>query len=135
MTFLRRALFLLSALCLVSAAGCGEDEALKITSVEPEVGTYEGGDVVTIHGSGFQAGGAKGVKVYFGGRSAKILRFEGNDELKVESPAGTKGEVVDILVVFDDARRHTYPKAFTYTDPAAGFGVEALTEGESAATE
>jgi hypothetical protein len=99
---------------VVTAAGCSKDEGLKITGIEPKTGDMIGGQVVTIHGSGFQSGGTKGVKVYFGNRSAKVRGFSGDDELRVEAPGGKEGEVVDIEIIFDDSRRNKITKAFKY---------------------
>ena len=102
------------ALVLGLAVGCSKDEGLKITGIEPKSGDMTGGQVVTIYGSGFQSGGTKGVKVYFGNRSAKVRGFAGDDELRVEAPGGKEGEVVDIEIIFDDSRRNKITKAFKY---------------------
>jgi hypothetical protein len=114
----RRRIALSFALCAVlaaaTAAGCSKDEGLKITGIEPKTGDLAGGQVVTITGSGFQSGGTRGVKVYFGNRSAKIRGFSGDDELRVEAPGGKEGEVVDIEIIFDDSRRNKITKAFKY---------------------
>ncbi|MBT8496133.1 MAG: IPT/TIG domain-containing protein, partial [Deltaproteobacteria bacterium] len=106
------------AVLALTAAACGEDEGLRITSIEPKKGTYLGGDTVTIFGSGFQAEGARDVVVYFGNRQGKVLAFDGDKKLKVQAPSGDKGKTVDVVLIFGDARRFTYPKAYTFIEPS-----------------
>ena len=112
----RTLLWIALALALFVGA-CGKDEGLKITGVEPKQGNYQGGDIVTIQGTGFQSGGAKGVKVYFGNAAAKVLAFRGDDELRVEVPGGKEGETVDIEIIFDDSRHNKIEKAYKYINP------------------
>ena len=83
-----------------------------------------------ITGSGFQSGGATGVRVYFGQRKARVVAFEGDDKLIVEPPAGKEGSTVDVLLVFDDGSPFTYNDAYTYVDLTEGFGVDELTAKE-----
>lgn len=128
-----RILGLALALALVGGvAGCEEERGLEITNIEPKTGPHTGGSSVTIMGHGFQEGGAKGVKVYFGDRPAQVMHIEGNDKLIVVPPPAEVGDVVDVTILFDDARQHVYEKAYTYVDMTQGFGVDALTEGEEA---
>jgi hypothetical protein len=109
--------------------GCGDEEGLRITSIEPKRGTYLGGDTVTIFGSGFQAEGARDVVVYFGNRQGKVLAFDGDRKLKVQAPSGDKGKTVDVILIFGDARRFTYPKAYTFMEPT-DIKVDDLVEGD-----
>lgn len=121
----------LPAAVLVGALGllgaCDKDEGLRITGIEPKTGPPTGGSSVTIHGNGFQAGGTKGAKVYFGTKQARRVVFEGDQKLIVEPPPGTEGETVDVEILFDDARRHVYEDAYTYANLSEGFGVDELT--------
>jgi len=94
--------------------GCGKETKLQITNIEPKEGPIEGGETVVLDGTGFSHGGAKGAQVYFGRTAGRVLRFEGDSKLYVESPTGQKGETVDVSLVFDDSRQFTYPKAYTY---------------------
>src|SRR6185503_9957215 len=82
---------------------------------------------VTIEGTGFQEGGARGVKVYFGDKEAKVLGWVGDDKLKVETPPGDVGQEVNILMVFDDAKDITIDKAYRYEDVQKDLTVDALT--------
>jgi IPT/TIG domain len=129
----RSVIFLVVAVVMLAGgAGCSKKKGLRITGIEPTSGPYLGNSTVTIRGSGFQEGGTKGVKVYFGDREARVLGFVGDDVLKVETPAGEVGRTVDVLLVFDDARSLPYEKAFTYTERPAEFNVDALVEGDKA---
>src|SRR6266545_7301356 len=105
-------IFAACVLLLASGLGCEKKNGLRITGIEPTTGPAAQNTTVTIHGGGFQEGGAKGVKVYFGEREARVLGFVGDDTLKVEAPTGEVGQAVDVLVVFDDARSLPYEKAF-----------------------
>jgi hypothetical protein len=123
----------LALLLLAVGGGCSEKQGLRITGIEPNIGTHNGATQVTIRGGGFQEGGAKGVKVYFGEKQARVIGFVGNDVLRVEAPAGDINKTVDVLLVFDDSRNLTFEKAFTYTeDTTDQFNVDALVDGKKA---
>ena len=106
-----------AAVAAVAMLGCSKDEGLRITGIDPKTGDMNGGQIVTIHGSGFQSGDTKSVQVYFGDRSAKVLGFRGDDELRVEAPGGKEGEVVDIQIIFNDSRRSKISQMFRYINP------------------
>jgi len=110
-----------------AAAGCGGEEGLRITKIEPNNGTYLGGDTVTIFGSGFQAEGARDVIVYFGTNEGRVQAFEGDTKLRVTAPSGDKGKTVDVTLIFGDARKFTYPKAYTFIEPS-GIQVDDLVD-------
>lgn len=121
----------IAALCLLAFGACSEEKkGLRITGLSPKTGPYTGGSRVTIEGSGFASGGATGVKVYFGDRLGRQVVFEGDNTLYVEPPPGAIGETVDVVMIFDDGRKFTYPKAYTYVDLTEGFSVDELTEGK-----
>ena len=114
---------------IIALTGCEKQDKLQITKIEPRQGPFNGQDPVTIFGTGFQQGAAKGVKVYFEiankkAREARILRFEGNSKLLVEPPGAEEGDVADVLIVFEDGRQLTYPKAYQYTKPTTAYGVD-----------
>lgn len=120
-----------SALALLLAVGggaaCSKKKELSVTGWEPKVGPYTGGGTVTIEGTGFQEGGARGVKVYFGDKEAKVLGWVGDDKLKIEAPPGEVGQEVNILLVFDDAKDLTIEKGYKYEDVQKNLSVDALT--------
>jgi hypothetical protein len=107
----------LLAIGLAFAAGCAEDTKLQVNRLSRSSGVS--GDIVTFEGAGFQAGGAKDVRVYFDGHKAKVLRIQGNDEIKVEVPGGIElGKTVDIKMIFEPGGEITLEKAFKYVEPA-----------------
>ena len=91
----------------------GETGLLALTGLEPTHGDAAGGTDVLIRGSGFTAKPRKG-RVYFGAREGTVVRFASDDELIVEAPPGTPGDVVDVRVIFEPGDDLTLPKAFTF---------------------
>jgi hypothetical protein len=126
----RRVLTLVSSFAVVAAlalaAGCDKKPGLRITGIEPKVGPYTGGTMITVNGSGFQSDGVKGVKVYFGDKEATRVYIEGDEKMKVEPPPGEIDQTVDVMFLFDDARKLEYPKAYTYQDFSQNLGVDAV---------
>ncbi len=123
-----RLLMVVLSLAVFGVLGCEDEKGLKITGYSPKTGPYTGGDPVVFKGNGFTDEGARGVEVWFGEKRGKNVKFRGDDEMVVFSPGGAVGEVVDITIKFSDARTRKFEKAYTYVDPAAGFGVGELTE-------
>lgn len=110
-------LFASAVLCL--GVGCSEDTTLKITSLSRSKGAP--GETLNIYGSGFQSGGRKDVRVFFGAKKANVLGFKGNGQMTVKIPGGIDfGKTVDIKVVFEPGGQLTYEKAFTYAQPEIG---------------
>ncbi len=112
---------------MVALGSCSKEEGLKITRIEPKEGSVNGGDLVTIYGSGFGEGGTKSVDVYFGKKKAKVRAFEGNEKLMVETPGGVKDQQVDIMLIFGDARKAKFENGFKYIEAREGYGVDELT--------
>src|SRR5262249_2417540 len=106
----------LACAAALATSACGRKPGLRITDIDPKVGPSTGGSLVTVQGSGFQEGGVKGVKVYFGDHEASRVYIDGDDKIKVEPPPGEVGKTVDLMFLFDDAKTLTYPKAYTYQD-------------------
>ena len=124
---------LLFAALLTLALGsiaCDKEKGLKIKSLSPKTGPADGAGSVTIHGNGFKEGGAMGVKIYFGDKKARFLRFEGDTKMIVVPPPGELGQTVDVQVIFGDGREHKFSEAYSYIDPKAGFDVNALAPGK-----
>ena len=118
------------AMFAFASTGCEEEKGLKIKSISPKTGPADGGGMVTIHGNGFKETGALGVKVYFGDKMARFLRFEGDTKMVVVPPPGEKDTTVDVQVIFGDGREHKFASAFKYIDPKEGFDVNALAPGD-----
>jgi IPT/TIG domain-containing protein len=112
----KRALAMVVVAISLLAAGCKEDKKLKVTSISPDKGDYEGGQLVVVKGNRFTADGVRSVKVYFGGVPAQVLRFEGDDTLKVLAPGGKVGDTVDVKFYFEPGGVLNVPKAFTFME-------------------
>ena len=103
-------------LLLALGVGCSEDNTLKVTRLSKNAGTS--GDTINIYGSGFQSGGRKDVRVFFGTKKADVLGFKGNGQMTVKVPGGVElGKTVDIKLVFEPGGELTYKDAFTYVKP------------------
>src|SRR6476646_9057563 len=87
------------AAAAAAATGCSDDKKLKVFGLEPNQGDYQGGTTVHIKGNGFQAGGVKNAKVYFGDRQGTVIKFDGDADLYVTAPGGKKGETVDVKII------------------------------------
>lgn len=106
---------LIGMLALFPGVGCSEDDSLKVTKLSRREGIP--GDKMTIYGSGFQSGGRKNVRVFFGTRKARVLGFKGNGQLTVEVPGGiATGKTVDLKLVFEPGGEITYEDAFKYVE-------------------
>jgi len=99
-----------------AAAGCGEDKKLKVYGLEPNQGDFQGGTTVHIKGNGFQAGGVKNAKVYFGDRQGTVIKFDGDKDLYVTAPGGKKGETVDVKIIFEPGGQIPVPKSYTFVE-------------------
>jgi hypothetical protein len=98
------------ALCL-SALNCSNET--KITELEPQQGTFTGGEEIVIKGRNLPRGGAT---VTFGRKAATNVVTESGSSLKVTSPQGDKNSDVDVTVQFDDGRAYQLKNAFRYLD-------------------
>src|SRR4030095_13349253 len=104
-------------LLVLGLAACGgEDKKLKVTGIEPEKGSTEGGTYVRIKGNRFIADGARNAKVYFGSRQGTVIRFASDSELIVEAPGGKVNEVVDVLIIFEPGGELKISKGFTFIE-------------------
>jgi hypothetical protein len=109
-----------SFVCAALLAGCSSE--LKVSELEPEHGTYMGGEEITIRGSNFPKG--RSVQVRFGKHDATNVVIESDRKMRVTSPAGDKNASVDVQIVFDDGKAFLLKNAFKYVDAqAAGRGM------------
>ncbi len=109
-----------SVVCAALFAGCSGE--LKVSELEPQQGTYMGGEEVTIRGGNFPLG--RGVQVRFGKHDASNVVVESASKMRVTTPAGDKNASVDVSVVFDDGRAFLLRNSFKYIDAqAAGRGM------------
>jgi uncharacterized protein YkwD len=84
----------------------------SVHRIEPEFGSTEGGETVTIHGEDF----GQDPEVFFGGAPAPMVHRESAEELKVQVPEGAGG-AVEVTVENRGGKRGTLIEAFTYQDP------------------
>lgn len=89
---------------------------LAVTAIEPTSGDQAGGTYVVIKGSNFIKPGPRQLKVYFGGTQGSVVRFQSDNEVIVQAPAGKAGETVDVMFVFDPGGQLKLPAAFTFVD-------------------
>lgn len=97
-------------------AACKEDTKLKVTGIEPTTGDYQGGTRVVIKGNRFTKDGRRAASVYFGGKSAEVLGFQGDDKMLVKTPGGQPKEKVDVLIIFEPGGEITLKEAFEYVE-------------------
>jgi hypothetical protein len=101
----------LTSLVAVGIAACSNET--KVTGVEPNTGTFAGGEEVEIMGANFPRGG---VSVRFGTHEAQPAVMQSDHTIKVQTPAGDKNSNTDITVVFDDGRAFQLKSAYRYID-------------------
>jgi IPT/TIG domain-containing protein len=112
---MRRISTLLGLVAALSACSSGGTGDLKVSSVEPPVGTVNGSENVTLLGSGFQPGKTS-CTVRFGVKEAANVTIVSESKIQVTTPAADPGPV-DIMVTFDDGRTFKLGGAFTYKVP------------------
>jgi hypothetical protein len=88
-------------------SGMTEDSGLEL--VEPERGTPAGGEIVFIHGWGFE----KGCDVYFDGSEGRDVFYVNSKKLRVETPSHGLG-FVDIAVRWPTGKVRILPQGFLY---------------------
>ena len=105
-----------------------EADAFFISFVNPPVGSPQGGDQVTIQGSGFEAP----VRVLFGGANAQVLSMSPNQVRVVTPPspgAGNQQAVVDVSVTInvneEEEASDTLAGGFTFS-PGGSTSVPAV---------
>jgi len=104
-------------LVVLGLTACGGDDTkLKVTGIDPEKGSTEGGTYVRIKGNRFIADGARNAKVYFGSRQGTVVRFASDSEMIVEAPGGKPNEVVDVLIIFEPGGELKINKGFTFVE-------------------
>jgi hypothetical protein len=108
---------LLASAALLGLSACSNE--LKVTGVEPNSGTYGGGEEVVIQGNGFQPGRG-GVVVKFGTRPATAVVVAAGDKINVTTPAGDKNTSVDVVVIFDDGKAFKLANGFHFLEGGQG---------------
>jgi hypothetical protein len=92
-------------------AGCSTDT--RFTSIEPNTGTFTGGEEVQLKGQNFPRGG---VQVRFGVHEAQPVVVESDHVIKVVTPAGDKNTNSDVSIIFDTGQSFILKSGFRYLD-------------------
>ncbi|MCI0341860.1 MAG: IPT/TIG domain-containing protein [Planctomycetales bacterium] len=100
---------------------------VALTSVSPSSGPIAGGTLVTLAGTGFQAGAT----VSFGGSPATSLTVVSSTQITCVTPPGPVGPA-SVTVVNPDATSATLANGFTYVGPAPTLAFVAPTAGPAA---
>jgi|GEM_PF-2803491 len=87
------------------------EDAPEIHALDPDWGRTTGSTPVTITGAKFQ----QGAVVFFGGRPAQEVRYEGPGKLTVLTPPGGAGPV-DVVVINPDGGAAILPGGFLYKE-------------------
>jgi hypothetical protein len=99
-------------LAALLACACNSTET-RFTGIEPNTGTFVGGEEVTLSGQNFPRGG---VLVQFGDKVAQPAVMESDHRIRVTTPAGDKNTNSDVTLVFDDGRAFVLKNGFRYVD-------------------
>ena len=91
--------------------------APTVTAVSPVEGAPAGGTLITITGTGFEAG--VGLAVSVGGASATSVTWVSSTSLTAVTPAGAAGPAVAVSVTNPSTLSGTAAAAFTYAVPVA----------------
>mgnify|MGYP000852623156 CR=1 FL=1 len=102
---------LLSLPLFVGVTGCSTET--KFTHIEPNTGTFGGGEEVVLEGQNFPRGG---MTVHFGTKEAQPVVMESTSKIRVTTPAGDKNTNADVSIIFDDGRAFVLRKGFRYVD-------------------
>lgn len=93
-----------------------------VTAVTPHVGPTAGNTLVTITGSGFQAG----ARVFFGSSEATRVFFTSDTFLTALNPSGTAGNLVDVRVLNPNGLESPTSPSAVFTYEASGTGGSGL---------
>ena len=94
------------------------DRERDLVAVSPSQGSWAGGDLVSLVGSGLDPD----VLVIFGGRAATVLDAGDPARLVVRTPRADAPGPADVEVRWPDGTRRVLPSAFRYFDPAGYLG-------------
>jgi hypothetical protein len=109
---MRRALALfIVPVSLAFSLGCSKDT--RVAEIEPNTGTFAGGEEVHINGANFPKAG---VQVRFGTKEATGVAVESDHMIKAFTPAGDKNTTTDVSIIFDDGRAFQLKNGFRYVD-------------------
>jgi hypothetical protein len=97
------------------SANQATDDSVRVIGLDPDHGPADRATAVRIRGANFRLGG--GMKVKFGRVEAEVLRSS-DDEIAVQVPPGNAGDVVDVVVMFEQAGEMVLRGAYTFDNAA-----------------
>lgn len=100
---------------LASACERHSGGAVTVSRVDPPQGVTNGGDQVTIMGTGFEPGKTQ-AEVRFGRRKADNVVIASSSVIAVVTPPGDRGPT-DVSVVFEDGKAFKIEGGFSYMEP------------------
>ena len=105
-----------------SSTSSSSSTSIGVSGASPTAGPTSGGTVVTITGTGFQAGAS----VAFGASSSTAVTVASSTEINAISPAGSSGTVA-ISVTNPDGQSASLPASFTYSSGPSLSGISPST--------
>ncbi len=91
----------------------GETPSFKVDSIDPDSGSTNGGESVTLNGSGLE-----GAQVFFGSAQAAVTSTS-SSKVTAITPAHPKQEKVDVKVTNVDGKSVSRAMSYTYGPPAS----------------
>jgi uncharacterized protein YegL len=88
---------------------------VKITSISPNSGSTNGGELVYIQGENFVSGDK--LKITIGGIDVPVNYFYGPNSIRVKAPANAIPGKYDVSIVNGDGQTFTLPEAYEYITP------------------
>jgi hypothetical protein len=104
---MRRLAALFVALAALALLGACSNNTLRL---DPNKGSVEGGDTISIFGGPF----GPGVRVEFGGQPVGTVSVASPEELRIVVPRGEKIGPVDIVITDAHGARTEIPKGYEY---------------------
>ncbi|WP_346890169.1 IPT/TIG domain-containing protein [Clostridium sp. UBA1056] len=87
----------------------------KITSISPNSGKIEGGELIYITGENFVNG--TNFQVSIGGNKAQLINFYGSTRINVRVPANVNPGKYDVTIINGDGKTITLPEGYEYLTP------------------
>ena len=110
--------------------GCSNET--KFTAIDPNTGTFAGGEEVVLEGNNFPR---DGISIRFcpskdkdpnkeqqpvNCKEAQPVVVESASKIRVSTPAGDKGTDADVMMIFPDGRAFMLKHGFRYVDSTQG---------------
>ena len=103
------------SVCLSTIACERKGGPVTVTRLEPDNGSTNGGDQITIVGSGFSPGSTT-AEVRFGRKRAEGVVIASTNAINVTTPSSERGPT-EVTVILNDGKAFTIPGGFRYVEP------------------